>query len=92
VTAHVRAFGPRPLTEDGSHEGRTTCTVNANVGYRTRRWETVLECTNLFNRYDNDIEYYYTSLFSGESGIGTDDTHFHPAEPRMFRGRVTYRW
>jgi outer membrane receptor protein involved in Fe transport len=88
----VRAFGPRPLTEDGSQEGRTTCTVNANVGYRTRRWETVLECTNLFNRYDNDIEYYYTSLLSYESGTGIDDTHFHPAEPRMFRGRVTYRW
>jgi len=88
----VRAFGPRPLTVDGTVKSRTTCTVNANVGYRTPRWETVLECTNLFNRHDNDIEYYYTSQLSGESGSGTDDIHFHPAEPRMVRGRVTYRW
>ena len=88
----MRAFGPRPLTQDNSKKSRTTFTVNANVGYRTPRWETSLECLNVFNRQDNDIEYYYTSLLSGESGSGTDDIHFHPAEPRMFRWRVTYKW
>ena len=87
----VRAFGPRVLIEDNSKKGRTTCTVNANIGYRTEHWETAFECTNLFNRHDNDIEYYYTSQLSGEFG-SMDDTHFHPAEPRMIRGRVTYRW
>ena len=88
----VRAFGPRVLKEDNSVKGRSSFTLNANVGYRTPRWEAVLECTNLFNRQDNDIEYYYTSLLSGETGGGTDDIHFHPAEPRMFRGRITYKW
>ena len=68
-----------------------TCTVNANVGYRTPRWELALECVNLLNRKDNDIEYYYTSMLDGEVG-GVDDIHFHPAEPRMFRGRLTYKW
>jgi hypothetical protein len=88
----VRAFGPRPLTEDGTQEGRTTFTVNANVGYRAPRWEVALECTNLLNRKDNDIEYYYTSALSGEIGGGVDDVHFHPAEGRSFRGRITYKW
>jgi outer membrane receptor protein involved in Fe transport len=87
----VRAFAPRPLTEDGTVEGRATMTVNANVGYRTPKWEAALECLNLFNRRDNDIEYYYTSQLPGEAA-SSDDTHFHPAEPRMFRGRVSYRW
>ena len=68
-----------------------TFTVNANVGYRAPRWEAVLECTNLFNQHDNDIEYFYTSALKGEIG-GTDDIHLHPAEPRMFRGRLTYKW
>ncbi len=90
----VRAFGPRVLTEDNSQKGKTTCTVNANVGYRTPKWEFALECLNLFNRNDSDIEYYYTSLLNSESAFSTgiDDVHYHPAEPRMFRGRVTYRW
>jgi len=90
--ARVRAFGPRPLVEDNSVQGRTTFTVNANIGYRTPRWEAALECVNLLNRRDNDIEYYYTSLLAGEAGGGVDDIHFHPVEPRMFRGRITYKW
>jgi outer membrane receptor protein involved in Fe transport len=67
-------------------------TVNASVGYRTPHWEAALECLNLFNRHDNDIEYYHTSRLAGEPASGVDDIHFHPAEPRMFRGRVSYRW
>jgi len=82
----VRAFGPRVLTEDNSVEGHATCTVNANIGYRTAHWETSLECLNLFNRRDRD-----TSQLAGEAA-SSDDIHFHPAEPRMIRGRVTYKW
>ena len=59
--ARVRAFGPRPLTGDDSVKSGTTVTVNANVGYRTPRWEAVLECLNLADRKDNDIGYFYTS-------------------------------
>ena len=87
----ARAFGARPLKEDNSVKAPATFTVNANVGYRAPRWEAVLECTNLFNQHDNDIEYFYTSALKGEIG-GTDDIHLHPAEPRMFRGRLTYKW
>jgi len=88
----VRAFGRRPLIEDNSVKGRTTFTVNANLGYRTDRWETAVECLNLLDRKDNDIEYFYTSRLPGERDEGFDDVHLHPAEPRMFRARFTYRW
>ena len=90
--ARVRAFGPRPLTGDNSVKSGTTVTVNANLGYRTPRWEATLECLNLLDRKDNDIEYFYTSRLRGERDEGFDDVHLHPAEPRMFRGRITYRW
>jgi len=88
----ARAFGERPLIEDNSQKGRPTFTVNANVGYRTARWEAAIECLNLLDRDDNDIEYYYTSRLSGEPIEGHDDTHIHPAEPRMFRARISYKW
>ena len=88
----VRAFGRRPLIEDNSVKGRETFTVNANVGYRAERWEATVECLNVLDRKDNDIEYFYTSRLRGERDAGFDDVHLHPAEPRMFRARVTYRW
>ena len=88
----VRAFAGRPLIEDNSIKGRPTVTVNANLGYRTARWEAAVECLNLLDRRDNDIEYRYQSRLAGEPLGGFDDTHLHPAEPRRFRARVTYKW
>ena len=88
----VRAFAGRPLVEDNSVKGRPTVTVNANVGYRAQRWEAAVECVNLLDRRDNDIEYRYESRLRGEPLGGFDDTHLHPAEPRMFRARFTYKW
>lgn len=87
----LRFFGKRPLIEDGSVNGRETYTVNTNVGYRTERWESVLECLNVLNRKDRDIEYLYDSQLRTEAAPVTD-IHVHPAEPRMFRARLTYRW
>lgn len=88
----VRAFGKRPLAEDGSVEVRPTLSVNASVGYRATRWEAALECLNLLGRRDNDIAYAYTSRLAGERQAGYDDVHFHPVEPRMLRARLTCRW
>jgi hypothetical protein len=91
----VRAFGRRPLTEDGSVRGRPTCGVNANVGYRIGSWEFVVDCLNVLGRDDHDIEYFYESRTKAEANagdIGTERTHFHPVEPRMFRLRVTHKW
>ncbi len=87
----ARVFGSRPLIEDGSVKGRQTFTLNANVGYRTPRWEGVLECLNVLDRKDRDIEYFYESRMRNETDP-VNDIHFHPAEPRMFRARVTYKF
>lgn len=87
----VRAFTGRPLEETGQREGRESIMLNGTVGYRRKNWEAAVDCLNLLNRADNDIEYAYESQLPGEAGPVTD-THFHPVEPRMFRFRVTYRF
>ena len=88
----VRAFGKRPLIEDNSKQGKASFQVNASIGYRHQNWETALECLNVFDRKDNDIEYFYTSRLPGEQAGGYDDVHLHPTEPRLFRLRVTYKF
>ncbi len=91
VFADLRArfFAKRPLIEDDSVEGKESFLVNGVLGYRTERWEVALECLNIFDRKDNDIEYFYTSRLPGEPDEGIDDTHLHPTEPRTFRVRAT---
>ena len=88
----ARAFDRRPLIEDNSVKGKASFLVNAGVGYRKKNWEAAIECLNVFDREDNDIEYYYTSRLPGERAEGYDDTHLHPTEPRTFRLRVTYHF
>jgi outer membrane receptor protein involved in Fe transport len=86
-----RFFGPRPLIEDNSVESSENFQVNARVGYRRKNWEVAVDCLNVFDRRDNDIEYFYESRLLGEVG-GREDVHQHPIEPRMFRLSMTYRW
>lgn len=84
----LRYFGPRPLIEDNTVRSRSTTLAYARVGYRfspTLRLD--VDVFNLFNRKDNDIEYYYTSRLPGEAAV--DDRHLHPVEPRTLR--VTWR-
>lgn len=92
TTLRARAFDQRPLIEDSSVKGKSSFLVNAGIGYRHHKWEAAVECLNLFDRKDNDIEYYYTSRLSGEPTGGYDDVHLHPTEPRTFRVRLTYRF
>jgi outer membrane receptor protein involved in Fe transport len=87
----LRAFGKRPLIEDNSVKGKDSFLVNAGIGYRRHNWEAAVECLNLFDRNDNDVEYFYESRLAGESA-GVEDIHLHPAEPRTFRLRMTYRF
>ena len=65
--------------------------VNASLGYRRQNWEVALDCLNLLNRADNDIEYAYESQLRGEFAP-VNRVHAHPIEPRMFRARVTLRF
>ena len=88
----ARAFGKRPLKEDNSVKGKSSFLVNAGIGYRKKNWEVAAECLNLFDREDNDIEYYYESRLPGEADAGVSDIHFHPTEPRTFRFRVTCKF
>jgi hypothetical protein len=92
ASLRARAFDQRPLEETGRVQGKNSFLLNASIGYRFKNWETALECLNLFDRDNNDIEYFYTSRLDGEPAAGRDDIHLHPNEPRMFRARVTYRF
>jgi hypothetical protein len=86
-----RFFGPRPLVEDGSVESRNSWQVNARFGYRKNDWEIAVDCLNLLDREDNDIEYFYESRLNTELA-GVEDIHLHPAEPRTFRISLTRRF
>lgn len=88
----ARYFSPRPLTEDFADvRARESLQVNARVGYRRKNWEVAVDCLNLLNRRDNDIEYFYDSQLPGE-GARVFDHHVHPVEPRMLRLTFTVRW
>jgi len=92
ANVRARAFGKRPLIEDNSVKGKSSFLINAGIGYRRKNWEAAVECLNLFDRKDNDIEYFYASRLPGEDAAGVEDIHLHPTEPRTFRFRVTYRF
>ena len=88
----ARYFGPRPLTEsDAAIRSRESLQVNARVGYRRKNWEVALDCLNLLNRSDNDIEYYYSSQLPADAAP-IEGRHIHPIEPRMLRLSMTWRW
>jgi hypothetical protein len=88
-----RYFGPRPLTEDGSVRSDGTALVNVEVGWRiSPRWDLALQCFNLLDRRDHDIDYYYVSRLPGEPAEGIPDVHFHPMEPLAIRVVLTGRF
>ncbi len=92
-SVRLRYFGPRDLIEDGSVTSDSTTLVNAQISYHiNQHWSARLECYNLFDSADNDIDYFYTSRLQGEPAEGVDDIHSHPAEPREFRFAATYRF
>jgi len=87
----VRYFGPRALIEDDSVRSNASTIVNLQAGYQiTPHWSLTLDVFNLLNAKVSDIDYYYTSRLRGEPPDGVDDVVTHPAEPRAFRGTVTY--
>jgi hypothetical protein len=93
----LRHFGPRPLTEDGSVTSASTTLVNLRAGYNwiDFPWGDLaftLDVFNLFDSVDDDITYFYASRLPGEPEEGVEDQHFHPVEPRMLRGSITWRY
>jgi len=87
----LRFLGEAPLTEDGAHRSPRTFLVNASSSWRmTSRFSLSLELINALDSDEHDITYFYASRLPGESEP-VEDTHFHPAEPRMLRLTVTAR-
>lgn len=87
-----RYFGPRPLVEDNSARSKASSLVNARAGYRLNSQVTLAaDVFNLFNSRMNDIEYWYESRLAGEAGAQWDH-HIHPAEPRVLRLSLQYRF
>jgi hypothetical protein len=89
VTITGRRLGPAPLIEDNSARSNTATLFNALLDYDFGRFQIKLECLNLFDSKDNEIQYFYTSRLKGEPADGVNDYHFHRFEPRTFR--VTLR-
>jgi len=69
-----------------------TLLVNVEAGYRFNdQLSAYLTVFNLFDAEDNDISYFYESQLPGEAAP-VEDVHFHPVEPRTFRGTIAYRF
>jgi len=90
--ARLRYLGEAPLIEDNSVRSDSTLLVNVETGYRfNERLSAFLTVFNLFDAEDNDITYFYESQLPGETAP-VEDVHFHPVEPRTFRGTIAYRF
>jgi hypothetical protein len=90
--ARLRYLGEAPLIEDNSVRSASTLLVNVETGYRfNERLSAFLTVFNLFDAEDNDITYFYESQLPGEA-VPVEDIHFHPVEPRTFRGTIAYRF
>jgi hypothetical protein len=95
----VRHFGSRPLIEDNSVRSDPTTVVNLQTGYRlAENLSLHLDVLNLLDSDDHDIDYFYASRLPdalvepNELAAGVSDIHFHPVEPRQFRGYVVWRF
>ncbi|HEX3917196.1 MAG TPA: TonB-dependent receptor [Caulobacteraceae bacterium] len=89
----LRYFGPRPLTQDGTINSKSTTLVYADLGYRlTPRVSLGLSVFNLLGAETSDIDYFYVSRLPGEPLAGVADVHTHPSEPRELRLSVTGRF
>lgn len=85
----TRYFSARPLNADKSVESKISLQVNSRLGYRWENCQIAVDCLNLLDRDDNDIEYYYPSQLATEA-VPVEDIHLHPTEPRTFRAMATW--
>lgn len=87
-----RYFGPQPVVQSGSVTEPSSLTFNGRLGWRGRDWELSLDLLNIFNRENDDIEYYYASRLPGEPAGGIVGAQIHPAEPRTARFSLLRRF
>ncbi|HEY4448599.1 MAG TPA: TonB-dependent receptor [Steroidobacteraceae bacterium] len=90
--AHLRYFGPTPLTQDGSVRSRPSLQLNGEAGYHfSSALSGSISIFNLLDRRDDDIEYDYASRLRAEAAP-VNDVHFHPMEPRSVRVGLSYQF
>lgn len=85
ATLQWRYIGSGALTNDNSVRMRPS--INTSLRLRrdlTKNVELSLDVFNLFNRKNDDIQYYYESQLPGQA-TPVADRHVHPAEPRTVR-------
>ena len=86
----MRHFGKRTLDSKNEKRSDPSTIFNASAGYKFKKLKLWVELLNIFDSKDHDIDYYYTSRLNGEPSGGVEDLHYHPLEPRMVRGGVSY--
>jgi outer membrane receptor protein involved in Fe transport len=86
----LRRFGSYPLVEDNSRRAAANALVNLSLGYRLGEVRLEAQLLNLLDETNSDIQYFYASRLPGEPGGGVEDIHFHPAEPRQLRIRLSW--
>ena len=86
----IRRFGTYPLIEDNSVRAQANTLANLALGYRLGGVLLEVQVLNLFDEEHSDIQYFYGSRLTGEPVGGVEDVHFHPAEPRQFRVRLSW--
>ena len=86
----LRRFGTYPLIEDNSVRAQANTMANVALGYRFGDLRLEVQMLNAFNEDLSDIQYFYGSRLQGEPVGGVEDVHFHPAEPRQFRVRLSW--
>jgi hypothetical protein len=86
----IRRFGTYPLIEDNSVRAQGNTMANLSLGYRFGDLRLEVQILNVFDEQLSDIQYFYGSRLQGEAAGGVEDVHFHPAEPRQFRVRLSW--
>ncbi len=84
-----RASGLMSLIERSIASPADVCTT-ISLGYRFGDFRLEVQMLNAFDEQLSDIQYFYGSRLQGEPVGGVEDVHFHPAEPRQFRVRLSW--
>ena len=86
----LRHLGAYPLIEDDSERADASTLLNLELGYRLGDVRLGFSLLNVLDETSSDIQYFYESRLAGEPAGGVEDVHFHPAEPRQLRVRVSW--
>ncbi|MDT8398546.1 MAG: TonB-dependent receptor [Pseudomonadales bacterium] len=88
----MRHFGDAPLEETGTVRKPGTTLYNLGLSYDlSEHLQLGLDVLNVFDARDNDIVFFFESQLQNEAAP-VADLHFHPVEPRTWRGSIRYHF